>query len=126
MNPIQAHYQAVLRPDKEGAQNQRLETFWQASFVKKGSVKIRTHEEAHRRDDADDFKSRVENTQAWRVSIEQIKAANFNLDLKKPHSSDTGLGDVDHLLPEYEKLLAQIAETRVQLKAQLMEALTRA
>jgi len=26
----------VLRPDKEGAQNQRLETFWQASFVKKG------------------------------------------------------------------------------------------
>jgi type I restriction enzyme M protein len=32
---------------------------------------------------------------------------------------------VDHLLPEYEKLLAQIAATRGQLKAQLMEALTR-
>jgi type I restriction enzyme M protein len=67
----------------------------------------------------------VENEQAWRVSIDQIKAGNFNLDLKNPHSSDTGPGDVDHLLPEYEKLLAQIAETRGQLKAQLMEALTR-
>jgi hypothetical protein len=31
---------------------------------------------------------------------------------------------MDHLLPEYEKLLAQIAETCAALKAQLMEALT--
>ena len=37
----------------------------------------------------------------------------------------TGTGNVDHLLPEYEKLLAQIGETRGQLKAQLMEALIR-
>ena len=73
----------------------------------------------------DGFKTRVENEQAWRVSIDTIKAGNFNLDLKNPHSSDTGPGDVDHLLPEYEKLLAQIAATRGQLKAQLMEALTR-
>jgi hypothetical protein len=51
----------------------------------------------------------VENEQAWRVSIDQIKAGNFNLDLKNPHNPDTGPGDVDHLLPEYEKLLAQIA-----------------
>lgn len=75
--------------------------------------------------EADGFQSRVENAQAWRVSIDQIQAGNFNLDLKNPHSSDTGPGDVDHLLPEYEQLLAQIAETRGQLKAQLMEALNR-
>jgi type I restriction enzyme M protein len=75
--------------------------------------------------EADGFQSRVENAQAWRVPIDQIQAGNFNLDLKNPHSSDTGPGDVDHLLPEYEKLLAQIADTRGQLKAQLMEALTR-
>jgi type I restriction enzyme M protein len=73
----------------------------------------------------DGFAARVENEQAWRVSIDQIKAGNFNLDLKNPHNPDTGPGDVDHLLPEYEKLLAQIAETRGKLKAQLMEALTR-
>ena len=67
----------------------------------------------------------MKNTQALRVSIDTIKAGNFNLDLKNPHNSDTGPGDVDHLLPEDEKLLAQIAATREQLKAQLMEALTR-
>jgi len=35
----------------------------------------------------------VENEQAWRVSIDQIKAGNFNLDLKNPHNPDTGPGD---------------------------------
>jgi len=73
----------------------------------------------------DGFKSRIENEQAWRVSIDTIKAGNFNLDLKNPHNSDTGPGDVDHLLPEYEKLLDQISATRAELKKQLQDALTR-
>ena len=47
------------------------------------------------------------------------------LELKNPHNSDTGLGDVDHFLTKYEKMLAQIAATRSQLKAQLMEAVSR-
>ena len=67
---------------------------------------------------------RIENEQAWRVPIEQIKAGNYNLDLKNPHRPDDGPGDVDHLLPEYEKLLAQIAQTRAQLKQELHQALT--
>jgi type I restriction enzyme M protein len=67
----------------------------------------------------------VENEFAWRVSIDQIKAGNYNLDLKNPHNPNTGPGDVVHLLTEYEKLLTQIAETRAKLKAQLMEALTK-
>ena len=75
-------------------------------------------------EEKDGFKARVENEQAWRVSIDQIKAGNFNLDLKNPHSSDTGPGDVDHLLPEYEKLLAQIAATRAALKQELQAALS--
>ena len=66
----------------------------------------------------------MENEQAWRVSIDEIKAGNYNLDLKNPHNPDTGPGDVDHLLPEYEKLLAQIAATRAALKAELQNALT--
>ena len=66
----------------------------------------------------------MENEQAWRVSIDTIKAGNFNLDLKNPHRSDTGPGDVDHLLPEYEKLLSQIAITRAELKQELQRALT--
>ena len=75
-------------------------------------------------DEADGFKARTENEQAWRVSIDQIKTGNYNLDLKNPHNSDTGPGDVDHLLQEYEKLLAQIVETRAALKHELHRALT--
>ena len=73
--------------------------------------------------EADGFAARVETEQAWCVPIDQIKAGNYNLDLKNPHNPDPGPGDVDHLLPEYEKLLAQIAETRAQLKRELREAL---
>jgi type I restriction enzyme M protein len=71
------------------------------------------------------YSKREENERAWRVSIDTIKAGNFNLDLKNPHNSDEGPGDVDHLLPEYEKLLAQIADTRAKLKQELHHALTR-
>lgn len=70
------------------------------------------------------WNKREEDEQAWRVSIDAIKAGNYNLDLKNPHRSDEGPGDVDHLLPEYEKLLAQIAETRAALKRELHRALS--
>lgn len=71
----------------------------------------------------DGFAGRVENEQAWRVPIGEIKDGNFNLDLKNPHKSDEGPGDVEHLLPEYERLLAQIAATRAALKTDLQRAL---
>ncbi len=72
----------------------------------------------------DGFATRAESEQAWRVPIDEIKAGNFNLDLKNPHRADRGPGNVDDLLPEYEALLAQIAETRALLKKQLHDALT--
>jgi type I restriction enzyme M protein len=71
------------------------------------------------------YSKREETDRAWRVSIDQIKAGNFNLDLKNPHNADEGPGDVDHLLPEYEKLLEKIAETRAKLKRELHHALCR-
>ena len=58
-------------------------------------------------------------------TIVRLPKGVFNLDLKNPHQADSSPGDVDQLLPEYEKLLAQIAATRGQLKAQFLEALTR-
>ncbi|MBI5250746.1 MAG: SAM-dependent DNA methyltransferase [Desulfomonile tiedjei] len=70
------------------------------------------------------WNNRVENEQAWRVSIDQIKAGNYNLDFKNPYKNDDGPGDVDHLLPRYEKLLRQIAETRATLKQEFYRALT--
>ena len=72
----------------------------------------------------DGFAARVENEQAWRVPIDQIKADNFNLDIKNPHDSEAGPGDVDELLPAYQSLLAQIADTRDKLKQELHDALT--
>ncbi|WP_047492331.1 class I SAM-dependent DNA methyltransferase [Terriglobus sp. TAA 43] len=69
------------------------------------------------------WKKRVEGEQAWRVSINQIKQGNYNLDLKNPNTLDVGPGDVDHLLPAYEKLLSHIAETRAALKQELHHAL---
>jgi type I restriction enzyme M protein len=74
--------------------------------------------------EADGFAARVENESAWRVSIDEIKAGNFNLDLKNPHDPDSSPGDVDHLLPEYERLLALIAATRATLKTELQNAAT--
>ena len=69
------------------------------------------------------FKSRVESDQAWRVPVETIRANGYNLDVKNPHNPDTGPGDVDHLLPQYEKMLSQIAQTRAALKTELQNAL---
>jgi type I restriction enzyme M protein len=69
------------------------------------------------------YSKRKETKQAWRVSIEDIKAGNYNLDLKNPHNADIGPGKVEDLLPEHEALLKQIAETRGKLKQELHHAL---
>ena len=66
---------------------------------------------------------REENEFAWRVDIETIRAGGFNLDMKNPHNGDSGPGDLDELLPEYEQLLARIDATRAKLKAELYQAL---
>ena len=66
---------------------------------------------------------RKESEQAWKVGIDAIRDGGYNLDLKNPNKLDDGPGDVDHLLPEYENLLAQIAETRAALKKELQQAL---
>ena len=74
--------------------------------------------------EADGFKARKKNEHAWCVPIADIESNGWNLDSKNPNSPHTGPGDVDHLLPEYEKLLGQIAEIRAALKRELQAALT--
>jgi type I restriction enzyme M protein len=68
------------------------------------------------------WKRRVENQHAWRVSIEQIREGNYNLDLKNPHTSGAEPSDVFNLLPQYESLLTKIAETRALLKQEMNRA----
>ncbi|MFD2365479.1 N-6 DNA methylase [Pseudoduganella sp. GCM10020061] len=66
---------------------------------------------------------RVENEFAWKVSVGDIKARNYNLDIKNPHSPDQVSHDPDELLADYAQFQAQISETRDALKAVLAAAL---
>lgn len=70
------------------------------------------------------WEKRIETQQSWRVPIDEIRAGNYNLDLKNPNKADREPGDVDHLLIEYDKLLGEIAETRAVLREELYQALT--
>ncbi|MEN9017708.1 MAG: N-6 DNA methylase [Hellea sp.] len=70
------------------------------------------------------FASRVETEQAWKVSIDEVIARNFNLDIKNPHVIEQISHDPDELLATYEKQQEDISELRNQLKDILSAALT--
>lgn len=71
------------------------------------------------------WENRVESEQAWKVSVEQIKANGYNLDIKNPNTVADELGDPEELLVEYKTLLTSVTETREALKLELMNALER-
>ena len=68
---------------------------------------------------------REEGPQAWKVSIDEVKARGFNLDIKNPHSVEADHGDPAELLEALNRSEAKTAELRDQLKAILAEALAR-
>ncbi|MCR9187661.1 MAG: type I restriction-modification system subunit M [Alteromonadaceae bacterium] len=74
--------------------------------------------------EADGFASREETEQAWKVSIDDIKARNYNLDIKNPHESEQVSHDPDELLAKYEQQQAEIQEIRHQLRDILADALS--
>lgn len=69
------------------------------------------------------WNKRKENEFAWKVTAEQIKASNYNLDVKNPNAVGPENGDPEKLLKDYKKLLSEIADTRDSLKKELMDAL---
>ncbi len=71
----------------------------------------------------DNFKKRVENQYAWKVSLQDIKARNYNLDCKNPHVGEQENHDPEVLLAQYNTLQNNIAVIRNQLKNILNEAL---
>ena len=71
------------------------------------------------------WENRVESEHAWKVSVEQIKANGYNLDIKNPNTVVDELGDPDELLDGYKSLLVSVAETRELLKQELVDALER-
>ena len=66
---------------------------------------------------------REESEYAWRVSIDDIKARNYNLDIKNPNMVDETHREPTELLDEYRKLELQAQVLRDELKSELMKAL---
>lgn len=60
---------------------------------------------------------------AWAVSIEEIKASGYNLDIKNPNAEAAKHGDSDELLAEYKDLLKSVAAARDALEVELAAAL---
>ena len=75
--------------------------------------------------EADGFAARVENEQAWKVSVGEIKARNYNLDIKNPNVGEEISHDSEELLRQYEEQQMSISGLREQLKAISSEALTK-
>ena len=68
---------------------------------------------------------RQESDVAWRVSLEEIKGRNYNLDFKNPHTVADNHGDPLELLEKLDKAEYQAAMLRDELKSILAEALLR-
>lgn len=73
--------------------------------------------------EANGFAARVENERAWRVGIDAIRAAGYNLDQKNPHEGEAVSHDPDELLQEYARLQGEIQALRDRLKGMLAESL---
>jgi type I restriction enzyme M protein len=76
-------------------------------------------------DEADNYSSRVENQYAWKMTIDDIKARNYNLDCKNPHVGEQEIHDPEVLLAQYATMQADIVNLRGQLKGILAQALER-
>ena len=68
---------------------------------------------------------REETERAWKVTAEEVKARDYNLDFKNPYTTDINLGDPKELLEELATAETEAATLRDRLKALLTEALTR-
>ena len=70
-------------------------------------------------------KKRKESEFAWRVSIADIAARGYNLDVKNPNVVDPTHRDPAELLAEYQTIQAAVAEVREKLRRELETALNK-
>jgi type I restriction enzyme M protein len=71
------------------------------------------------------WEKREENDVAWKVTLDEIKARNYNLDFKNPHIVGAEHGDPEELLAALEVSEAETTQLRNRLKSILAEALLR-
>ena len=69
--------------------------------------------------------NREPNEVAWKVTIDEIKTRNYNLDFKNPHTVEEEHGDPVELLAKLEESERETAKLRDKLKGILEEALLR-
>ena len=68
---------------------------------------------------------RIENKSAWRVTSDEVKARNYNLDIKNPYTVADEHGDPEELLAKLADAEHETSSLRDRLKAILSEALLR-
>jgi type I restriction enzyme M protein len=66
---------------------------------------------------------REETPQSWKLTVEQVKARDYNLDVRNPYIVVDDHGDPEHLLENLKATEAKTAAVRDQLKAILEEVL---
>ena len=69
------------------------------------------------------WKKRKESEFAWKVSVKDIEANNYNLDIKNPNVEDEDHGDPKEILKDYNQVAKELANLRDKLKAELMTSL---
>ena len=67
--------------------------------------------------------NREENEQAWKVSIDDIKAKDYNLDIKNPYQEDDSLPPSQEILSDYRATMEKVASIQEEIKRVLSEAL---
>ena len=70
----------------------------------------------------DNYKSRKENAHAWKVSLEEIKSYDYNLDCKNPHKTEEEIYDPELLISEYVEIKKDIDSLSNNLKKILSDA----
>ncbi len=69
--------------------------------------------------------NREPNEVAWKVTIDEIKTRNYNLDFKNPHTVEEDHGDPVELMAKLQESERETAKLREKLKGILEEALLR-
>lgn len=70
------------------------------------------------------WNNREENEHAWKVSIEEIKERNYNLDIKNPRTAVEVIESPEELLKRYRTQQKQTKEILEQIRTVIIEALS--
>jgi type I restriction enzyme M protein len=68
-------------------------------------------------------KGRKTNEYAWKMSVQELEARNYNLDCDNPHKVEVNHRDPDELMAEYLEIDRQMRDAQNSLKQELIRAL---